>query len=59
MPAGVGMKNADPTIAHVLAALTGTGRRNLDYMRMILFWARAHRTANATFLKQLAQVALY
>ena len=45
MPAGVGMKNADPQIEHVLAALTGTGRRNLDYMRMILFWARAHRTA--------------
>ena len=43
MPIGVGMKIADPTIEHVLASLTGTGRRNLDYMRMILMWARAYR----------------
>jgi hypothetical protein len=40
---GVGAKAADDTFEVVLAAVTGTGRRNLDYTRMILHWAEAFR----------------
>ena len=40
---GVGAKTADPSFKMVLAAVTGTGRRNLDYMRMILAWGKAFR----------------
>ena len=40
---GVGAKNADKGFKVILAAVTGTGRRNLDYMRMIALWAKAFR----------------
>ena len=40
---GIGAKTADPSFELVLAAVTGTGRRNLDYMKMILAWSKAFR----------------
>lgn len=43
MGAGVGAKNADKGFKVILAAVTGTGRRNLDYMRMISLWGKAFR----------------
>ena len=42
--AGVGVKRADPSFEVVLAAVTGDGRRNLDYMRMIKLWAERYYT---------------
>jgi hypothetical protein len=38
MGVGIGAKNADKGFKMVLAAVTGTGRRNLDYMKMIALW---------------------